>query len=596
MSHSFIRAIKHFCFALLFMQFAYAQKQAWLKYDYNTAAEVQKALTAEKNQNTYTFNLQGIYADLSGKPDEAIISYTKALELAKDNTGQTINILLNRAYAYNRTGSLEPTLKDCNRVIELNADLNPLYDGLAYRIMGNAYLYKDDTEKTVRYLQKSAKILEKGGFTQYATEVKGELANVYLISNDYRVAAGLYENYFKNTQNTKSRTFMAMVLNYAECLIALSRTKDARTLLMKHLAGAEAGADREMAGAFYSRLGNVENSTGNKTKASEYYKKACDILFEAKSKHLVLILSEYIKLIDNPAQYNEAIALCQKFKQSAMYKKSFTQGRFEYERAAAALYKKAGMQNEAYTALATSLELCDSLRQVNNGENTYNALAKYRTQLEEEKNKSLKQEMEDSKKTSLLVWILIAIFAVGKVFLFRSIWLKSKLNKEKIKTIEAQAALLAEQEELARQKTESQKTMIEDKEREMVAMALKMAKYNDGLQNIILQVEEKKITSLNECKHEISKIISEDGFWDYFDLRFTQLHPDFKTMLADQFPSLSKSEIDFCCLLKLNLSNKEIGSLLSISYESVISKRYRIRKKMELKEDDDLNAVLEVIL
>lgn len=205
------------------------------------------------------------------------------------------------------------------------------------------------------------------------------------------------------------------------------------------------------------------------------------------------------------------------------------------------------------------------------------------------------QEMDDDTKIRLLIWAFVVVFIISKVFLMRSIWLKNKLNKTKLKAFEAEAALLAEQQEKERQKVESQKAMIEDKEREMVSIGLKLANHYDRLHNIVALIEQKKIATPNEAKAEINKIIAQDDFWNYFDLRFTQLHPDFKTRLSSQYNNLSKSEIDFCCLLRLNLSNKEIGSLLSISYESVISKRYRIRKKMGLNEEDDLNGLLEKI-
>jgi len=45
-------------------------------------------------------------------------------------------------------------------------------------------------------------------------------------------------------------------------------------------------------------------------------------------------------------------------------------------------------------------------------------------------------------------------------------------------------------------------------------------------------------------------------------------------------------------LLKLNLSNKEIASLLQISHESVITKKYRIKKKMEINNDAEFEKLL----
>jgi DNA-binding CsgD family transcriptional regulator len=53
------------------------------------------------------------------------------------------------------------------------------------------------------------------------------------------------------------------------------------------------------------------------------------------------------------------------------------------------------------------------------------------------------------------------------------------------------------------------------------------------------------------------------------------------------FPELTDNDIAFCSLLKLQLTNKEIASLLGISHQSVISKKYRVKKKMQLHDNDE---------
>jgi DNA-binding CsgD family transcriptional regulator len=47
--------------------------------------------------------------------------------------------------------------------------------------------------------------------------------------------------------------------------------------------------------------------------------------------------------------------------------------------------------------------------------------------------------------------------------------------------------------------------------------------------------------------------------------------------------------------LKLNLSNKEISSLLQISYESTLTKKYRIKKKMQIQDDEEFEKLLAAI-
>ena len=47
-----------------------------------------------------------------------------------------------------------------------------------------------------------------------------------------------------------------------------------------------------------------------------------------------------------------------------------------------------------------------------------------------------------------------------------------------------------------------------------------------------------------------------------------------------------------CAYLRMNLSSKEIAQLLSISVRGVEISRYRLRKKLKLKQNEDLYQFL----
>ena len=70
------------------------------------------------------------------------------------------------------------------------------------------------------------------------------------------------------------------------------------------------------------------------------------------------------------------------------------------------------------------------------------------------------------------------------------------------------------------------------------------------------------------------------------------MHPNFINEIKNRYPKLTQKDIDFLILIKLNLSNKEIATLINISYESVISKRYLLRKKMGICSDNELVSFL----
>lgn len=96
---------------------------------------------------------------------------------------------------------------------------------------------------------------------------------------------------------------------------------------------------------------------------------------------------------------------------------------------------------------------------------------------------------------------------------------------------------------------------------------------------------------LNDIKSELNTKIRTQA-WEDFETHFKSVHPNFMNKLINNFPKLSTGEIKLCALLRLNLNSKEIASILFQNPQSIDIARYRLRKKMELKRDENLNSYL----
>lgn len=70
------------------------------------------------------------------------------------------------------------------------------------------------------------------------------------------------------------------------------------------------------------------------------------------------------------------------------------------------------------------------------------------------------------------------------------------------------------------------------------------------------------------------------------------VNQDFIKKLQVRFPALSSNDLRICSLLRLNFSTKEIARKLGISSESANKARYRIRKKLALRREQDLVGYL----
>ncbi|MCC9019554.1 helix-turn-helix transcriptional regulator [Flavobacterium lipolyticum] len=71
---------------------------------------------------------------------------------------------------------------------------------------------------------------------------------------------------------------------------------------------------------------------------------------------------------------------------------------------------------------------------------------------------------------------------------------------------------------------------------------------------------------------------------------FNELFPDFKDKLLQLDPFFKIVDLKFCSYLKLNFDTKEIARYTGNSVRSVESKKYRLRKKMGISSQEDINA------
>ena len=67
----------------------------------------------------------------------------------------------------------------------------------------------------------------------------------------------------------------------------------------------------------------------------------------------------------------------------------------------------------------------------------------------------------------------------------------------------------------------------------------------------------------------------------------------FETKLMEKYPSLTKSEREICGLLRINLSIKEMASIRNSTVDSIKSIRYRLRKKLNLDKNIELEKFIQ---
>lgn len=209
------------------------------------------------------------------------------------------------------------------------------------------------------------------------------------------------------------------------------------------------------------------------------------------------------------------------------------------------------------------------------------------------------KEREKSQQQKNLLYICVAFISfLCLLFLFRSYHfrLRYSLQREKQLELEKQDSELQiklEKEEQARLKAEQQLMEVQQQQlkKEVMANVLQLEHKNQMLHNL-----KDKLAGGDEVN--MQKILKEemilDDDFEHAKLQIHQVHPDFFQLLNGKAQKkLTLLDLKLCAYLYLQMDTRQIAQLMHVEAKSVRMSRYRIKQKLGLDKDDDLNAFLQ---
>lgn len=199
------------------------------------------------------------------------------------------------------------------------------------------------------------------------------------------------------------------------------------------------------------------------------------------------------------------------------------------------------------------------------------------------------------------VLVLAAIAIVILVFLiFRQQKLRLKAENELLQQqnnyYQAQKALSNMEVSAIQTENSVLNQKLENRRREYTNIALNITNQKEFLQMLsgiiddIRNADEKEFIDkkLKELSTLLRQKMSFSDETEEFYSKIEKTDRDFRQKLASRFPDLTEQEKKLAILLRLSLSSKEISSLLGISSKSVEIARYRLRKRLNLKQGENL--------
>lgn len=100
---------------------------------------------------------------------------------------------------------------------------------------------------------------------------------------------------------------------------------------------------------------------------------------------------------------------------------------------------------------------------------------------------------------------------------------------------------------------------------------------------------------LQQIVHQINHSFTQEQHWKSFTGIFEQVHQSFFDSLKQHCDQLTPNDIRLLSLIKLNLPPKDTATLLGISPESLRVSRYRLKKKLNIPENESLSSFIHGI-
>tara|TARA_R110000851_G_scaffold214439_3_gene367134 strand:+ start:39139 stop:40986 length:1848 start_codon:yes stop_codon:yes gene_type:complete len=541
-----------------------------------------------------SYSTIGIQYNKLAVPDSAEFYMEKALDYTENYPLQHAKMYLNLAINYRIGSQYQESLQASENAIEqFKKAGNQEGVGKAYGEMASNYNYMKNSEMALEYLKKAIAILKKSGSERELSVVRQKLANLYYNNSNFAFARDIYEEVLPVFAKEKGTNYYVTLLSYADCLLQLEENYKGAEEALKEAEN----AFREMNQKEYmwiavSNLAQVYVAMGESQQAQEAFQRAYDGMYQISSPRFLETSVRYLDFLNSQKQYSKALKVIDRVNASAKSTrlKMNADNEIDFLKQAVSTYGQNGMVENSLQAFERLDFLKDSLNTALNHAKSLELQEAYQNDLQRERNLVLKKNNEllienNNKKDNILLLgflSFILLLAIGLV-LYRTNRNKLKLQQELVASLENSKKVLEEKSTLEGELRLERERVLENKEKELVQVSMEMS----NLQNQIIELIENRdnLESSTVLAEKLKNLLGQNNYWKYFKGKFIEVHPAFAHQLAEMFPNLSENDVAFCCMIKLQLSDKEIAALMGISIDQVETKKTMLRRKIGMGDD-----------
>jgi tetratricopeptide (TPR) repeat protein len=190
--------------------------------------------------------------------------------------------------------------------------------------------------------------------------------------------------------------------------------------------------------------------------------------------------------------------------------------------------------------------------------------------------------------TTLIIILLIALAA-------------SVISRQRLK-IKNEQRLNEQNQSLYETQKSAIKAELELKSKELTSNTLHVIQSSQFLSELRAEMldmvkddkrDQKK--QLQQIVQKINQNINHDNHWKEFSTMFEQIHQTFFDNLKKYCNDLTANDLRLVALIKMNLSSKDMALLFGISQDSLRVARYRLRKKLNIEQGENLSTFIQTL-
>ncbi|MCS3200735.1 helix-turn-helix and ligand-binding sensor domain-containing protein [Candidatus Bacteroides intestinigallinarum] len=201
---------------------------------------------------------------------------------------------------------------------------------------------------------------------------------------------------------------------------------------------------------------------------------------------------------------------------------------------------------------------------------------------------------------TVYAYLFYGLFVIGIVFLiYRAVLVRTRKKEEEIRLNEERKR----QEEMERYQLNCLQEELGNKNSKLMSITMLgvqnntfLKKKKDAVQEIDTSQSPATKQQVQRLVKDIERQLNDQSGWDNFAEHFNNTCNGFFDRLTEKHPKLTNSDLRLCAYIRLNLSTKEIASLMNVSSSSVEMAKYRLRKKLELDESVALPYYLTEVI